>query len=181
MRKPEERTPGGRGSSSLDPPFLVEGTLRVPSLFLPGLRPMNQRPWWPAPSWAGWGGGFSDGKGPSHPPKPSLGGRTVRGTVRSGPSEATINHRCPSAHTGADEGRSTHPTEREKEGGGATGPSSTRKGWVQNRSLISHSVTASLLEAFCRWYTPATKYFLYLPLLPQNANPNQGTYMGFGK
>ena len=29
-----------------------------------------------------------------------------------------------------------------------------------------------------RWYAPATKYFLTHPLLPQNANPNQGTYMG---
>ena len=29
-----------------------------------------------------------------------------------------------------------------------------------------------------RWYTPATKYFLQQPLLPQNANPNQGTQMG---
>ena len=39
-----------------------------------------------------------------------LGGRTVRGTVRSGPGEATINHRCPSAHTGADEGAILYPT-----------------------------------------------------------------------
>ena len=38
-----------------------------------------------------------------------LGGRTVRGTVRSGPGEATINHRCPSAHTGADEGAIDSP------------------------------------------------------------------------
>ena len=29
-----------------------------------------------------------------------------------------------------------------------------------------------------RWYTPATKYFLTYPPLPQNAHPNQGTYMG---
>ena len=29
-----------------------------------------------------------------------------------------------------------------------------------------------------RWYTPTTKYFLQQPLLPQNANPNQGTQMG---
>ena len=39
-----------------------------------------------------------------------LGGRTVRGTVRSGPGEATINHRCPSAHTGANEGAIWYPT-----------------------------------------------------------------------
>ena len=29
-----------------------------------------------------------------------------------------------------------------------------------------------------RWYAPATKCFRTQPLLPQNANPNQGTYMG---
>ena len=29
-----------------------------------------------------------------------------------------------------------------------------------------------------RWYTPATKCLLTQTLLPQNANPNQGTYMG---
>ena len=29
-----------------------------------------------------------------------------------------------------------------------------------------------------RWYTPATQFILARPLLPQNANPNQGTYMG---
>src|SRR5699024_10452743 len=36
--------------------------------------------------------------------------RTVRGTVRTGPGEPTINHRCPSAHTGADEGAIWYPT-----------------------------------------------------------------------
>ena len=29
-----------------------------------------------------------------------------------------------------------------------------------------------------RCYTPATQFILAQPLLPQNANPNQGTYMG---
>ena len=29
-----------------------------------------------------------------------------------------------------------------------------------------------------RCYTPATQFILARPLLPQNANPNQGTYMG---
>ena len=54
-----------------------------------------------------------DGFQPAAPPPPQslpLGGRTVRGTVRSGPGEATINHRCPSAHTGADEGAIWYPT-----------------------------------------------------------------------
>ena len=38
-----------------------------------------------------------------------LGGRTVRGTVRSGPGEATINHRWPS-EAGSDEGATLYPT-----------------------------------------------------------------------
>ena len=68
-------------------------------------------------------GGFADGKGPSHPQSLPLGGRTVRGTVRSGPGEATINHRCPSAHTGADEGAIWYPTfPCRKEGGSRLSP-----------------------------------------------------------
>ena len=46
----------------------------------------------------------------SHVQSLPLGSRTVRGTVRSGPGEATMNHRCPSAHTGADEGAIWYPT-----------------------------------------------------------------------
>ena len=38
-----------------------------------------------------------------------LGGRTVRGTVRSGPGEATINHRWP-GEAGSDEGATLYPT-----------------------------------------------------------------------
>ena len=51
-----------------------------------------------------------------------LGGRTVRGTVRSGPGEATINHRCPSAHTGADEGAIWYPTFPCRKGGYCRSP-----------------------------------------------------------
>ena len=62
--------------------------------------------------------GYPTGKLPPPPQSLPLGGRTVRGTVRSGPGEATINHRCPSAHTGADEGAIWYPTfPCRKEGG----------------------------------------------------------------
>ena len=54
-------------------------------------------------------GGFADGKGPSHPQSLPLGGRTVRGTVRSGPGEATINHRW-AGEAGSDEGAIWYPT-----------------------------------------------------------------------
>ena len=53
--------------------------------------------------------GFSDGKGHSHPQSLPLGGRTVRGTVRSGPGEATINHRW-AGEAGSDEGATLYPT-----------------------------------------------------------------------
>ena len=55
------------------------------------------------------GAGYPTGKLPP-PQSLPLGGRTVRGTVRSGPGEATINHRCPSAHTGSDEGATLYRT-----------------------------------------------------------------------
>ena len=58
------------------------------------------------------GRGLDTLQGISHPQSLPLGGRTVRGTVRSGPGEATINHRCPSAHTGSDEGAIWYPTFR---------------------------------------------------------------------
>ena len=101
---------GGRGSSSLDPPFLVGGTL-VGSLFFSAwpaalyLTSVTARP----PAGRAGGGGFSDGKGSSHPQSLPLGGRTVRGTVRSGPGEATINHRWP-GEAGSDEGATLYPT-----------------------------------------------------------------------
>ena len=67
---------GGRGSSSLDPPFLVGGTL-VGSLFFSAwpaalyLTSVTARP----PAGRAGGGGFSDGKGSSHPQSLPLGGR----------------------------------------------------------------------------------------------------------
>ena len=93
------------------PPFLVGGRLRgpPPSFAWPAalyLTLVTARP----PAGRAGRGGFTDGKGHSYPQSLPLGGRTVRGTVRSGPGEATINHRCPSAHTGADEGATLYPT-----------------------------------------------------------------------
>ena len=67
---------GGRGSSSLDPPFLVGGTL-VGSLFFSAwpaalyLTSVTARP----PAGRAGGGGFSDGKGSSHPQSLPLGGK----------------------------------------------------------------------------------------------------------
>ena len=48
-------------------------------------------------------------QGISHPQSLPLGGRTVRGTVRSGPGEATINHRW-AGKAGSDEGAIWYPT-----------------------------------------------------------------------
>ena len=45
----------------------------------------------------------------STPQSLPLGGRTVRGTVRSGPGEATINHRW-AGEAGSDEGATLYPT-----------------------------------------------------------------------
>ena len=56
------------------------------------------------------GRGLDTLQGSSHPPQSlPLGGRTVRGTVRSGPGEATINHRW-AGEAGSDEGAIWYPT-----------------------------------------------------------------------
>ena len=84
---------GGRGSSSLDPPFLVGRTLRGSSLFFClACGPVSYARNGPPPGWAGWGRWFRRREG-AFPPKafPSGG-------------------RCPSAHTGADEGAILYPT-----------------------------------------------------------------------
>ena len=120
---------GGRGSSSLDPPFLVWGDpAGVLLLSLPGLRPCNPRPVTARPpaGRAGKGGGCSR-KGTHPRPKPSPWGEGA-----------------PVRTLGRMRGRSTHPTEREKEGGGATGPSfyKERLG-TESPPHPSPSVTAS--------------------------------------
>ena len=70
---------GGRGSSSLDPPFPVGGTLRGSSLFSawPAAHfptPVTARP----PAGRAGAGGFADGKGPSQPQSLPLGGKVGR-------------------------------------------------------------------------------------------------------
>ena len=55
------------------------------------------------------GRGLDTLQGISHPQSLPLGGRTVRGTVRSGPGEATINHRW-AGEAGSDEGAIWYPT-----------------------------------------------------------------------
>ena len=92
--------------------------------------------------------------------------------------------RCPSAHTGADEGAIPYPT------------FPCRKGTIYRLSPQRHFSFAPLGNPVApssvtsgdsfpprgslrRWYAPATKCFRTQPLLPQNANPNQGTYMGY--
>ena len=55
------------------------------------------------------GRGLDTLQGISHPQSLPLGGRTVRGTVRSGPGEATINHRW-AGEAGSDEGATLYPT-----------------------------------------------------------------------
>ena len=119
---------GGRGSSARDPPFLVGGTLRGSSFFFawPAAHeptPVTARP--PAGR-AGKGGGCSR-KGTHPRPKPSPWGEGA-----------------PVRTLGRMRGRSTHPTEREKEGGGATGPSfyKERLG-TESPPHQSPSVTAS--------------------------------------
>ncbi len=107
----------------------------------------------------------------SHVQSLPLGGRTVRGTVRSGPSEATINHRCPSAHTGADEGAIWYPTfPCRKEGVTAcrlNGIFLLPRWASRSPPHPSPSVTAS----------PKGKP-LGCGALYEKSAPNQGTYMG---
>ena len=63
---------GGRGSSSLDPPFLVGGTLRGSSLFFClACGPVSYARNGPPTSWAGWEGWFLRREGSFPPPKPS--------------------------------------------------------------------------------------------------------------
>ena len=107
----------------------------------------------------------------STPQSLPLGGRTVRGTVRSGPGEATINHRCPSAHTGADEGAIWYPTFPCRKGEALV----SRPGGIfllprwatRSPPHQSPSVTASPQGEASGLCSPTRK-----------SVPNQGTYLG---
>ena len=98
---------GGRVSSSLDPPFLVGGTLRGSAFFFClACGPVSYARNGPPPGWAGWEGWSRRREGSFPPPKPSPWGEGA-----------------PVRTLGRMRGRSTGPTGQEKEGVGATGPS----------------------------------------------------------
>ena len=145
-RKPEERTPGRKRFFLPGPTFSGWGDpAGVLSFFLPGLRPMCPTPVTARPpaGRAGKGGGCSR-KGTHPRPKPSPWGEGA-----------------PVRTLGRMRGRSTHPTEREKEGGGATGPSfyKERLG-TESPPHQSPSVTASPQgEAFAGGTPPQRNAF----------------------
>ena len=119
------------------------------------------------------GRGLDTLQGSSHPPQSlPLGGRTVRGTVRSGPGEATINHRCPSAHTGADEGAIWYPTfscrKRRVTDGRLNGIFLLPRWATRSPPHQSPPVTASPQGEASGLCSPTRK-----------SAPNQGTYMGY--
>ena len=118
------------------------------------------------------GRGLDTLQGISHPQSLPLGGRTVRGTVRSGPGEATINHRCPSAHTGADEGATLYPTFpcRSRKGGPECRPNGIfllLRWATRSPPHQSPPVTASPQGEASGLCSPTRK-----------SAPNQGTHMG---
>ncbi len=100
------------------------------------------------------------------------------------PKAFPLGGRCPSAHTGADEGAILYPTfPCRKEGGSRLSPQRNFSSAPLGNPVAPSSVTSG--DSFPprgslrRWYTPATKCFRTQLPLPQNANPNQGTSMGF--
>ena len=99
-----------------------------------------------------------------------LGGRTVRGTVRSGPGEATINHRW-AGEAGSDEGAILYPTfPCRKEGAPACRPNGMLllPRWAtRSPPHQSPSVTASPQGEASGLCSPTRR-----------SVPNQGTQMG---
>ena len=124
--------------------------------------PVTARP----PAGRAGGGGCCSRKGTHLPPKPSPRGE-------GGP-----------AKPGRMRGRScTQPFLVEiKKGGSQLSPqrnfSSAPLGNPVAPSSVTFGDSFPPRGSLRRRYTPATKSFLAQPLLPQNANPNQGTYMG---
>ena len=116
------------------------------------------------------GRGLDTLQGNSHPQSLPLGGRTVRGTVRSGPGEATINHRWAGA-AGSDEGAIWYPTFPCRKGEALV----SRPGGIfllprwasRSPPHPSPSVTASPQGEASGLCSPTRK-----------SVPNQGTYMG---
>ena len=159
---------GGRGSSSLDPPFLGGGTLRGSSLFFClACGPVSYARNGPPTGWAGWGGWFCRREGLFPRPKPSPWGEGA-----------------PVRTLGRMRGRScTQPFLVDVEKGGSRlSPQRNASPAPLGNPVAPSSVTSG--DSFPprgslrRWYDSAKKSFLTQPLLPQNANPNQGTQMG---
>ena len=85
---------------------------------------------------------------------------------------------------GSDEGAILYPTfPCRKEGGSRLSPqrkfSSAPLGNPVAPSSVTFGDSFPPRGSLRRWYTPATKCFRTQLPLPQNANPNQGTSMGF--
>ena len=88
--------------------------------------------------------------------------------------------RCPSAHTGADEGATGLPNGagEERRRGDRALLLQGKVGYRIAPSSVTFGDSFPPRGSLRRCYTPATQFILARPLLPQNANPNQGTYMG---
>ena len=88
-----------------------------------------------------------------------------------------LGGRCPSAHTGADEGAIDWPNGAEE--GRRWGDRSLflqgKVGYRVAPSSVTFGDSFPPRGSLRRWYTPATKCVLPPLLFPQNANPNQGT------
>ena len=103
-KKAGGRTPGRKRFFLPGPTFLVGGTLVGSLFFLPGLRPCILRPVTARPRLGGLGRWFLRQEGFFPPPKPSPWGVEQSGDCSVRSRRSHHNHRCPSAHTGADEG-----------------------------------------------------------------------------
>ena len=117
------------------------------------------------------GRGLDTLQGISHPQSLPLGGRTVRGTVRSGPGEATINHRW-AGEAGSDEGAIWYPTfpcrKRRVTDGRLNGIFLLPRWATRSPPHPSPLVTASPQGEASGLCSPTRK-----------SAPNQGTYMGY--
>ncbi len=117
------------------------------------------------------GRGLDTLQGISHPQSLPLGGRTVRGTVRSGPGEATINHRW-AGEAGSDEGAIWYPTfscrKRRVTDGRLNGIFLLPRWATRSPPHQSPPVTASPQGEASGLCSPTRK-----------SAPNQGTYMGY--
>ena len=96
------------------------------------------------------------------------------------PKAFPLGGRCPSAHTGADEGATGLPNGagEERRRGDRSLLLQGKVGYRIAPSSVTFGDSFPPRGSLRRCYTPATQFILARPLLPQNANPNQGTDMG---